>query len=107
MSLFLIHQSTHLIRINSVSYTHLDVYKRQIVNNNRDTIFVTDDLNTANYYYKKAIEKCKQGDVALGISAADFRNSIARENGWSENLDTNVEMCIRDRYYSYITSYLT
>lgn len=37
------------------------------------------------------IEKCKKGDVALGISAADFRNSIACENGWSENLDTNVD----------------
>lgn len=37
------------------------------------------------------IEKCKQGDIALGISAADFRNAIARENGWSENLDTNVD----------------
>lgn len=37
------------------------------------------------------IEKCKKGDEKLGISAADFRNSIARENGWSENLDTNVD----------------
>lgn len=36
------------------------------------------------------IEKCKKGDEKLGISAADFRNTIAKENGWNENLDTNI-----------------
>ena len=36
------------------------------------------------------IEKCKKGDIKLGISAADFRDTIARENGWREDLDTNV-----------------
>lgn len=36
------------------------------------------------------IEKCKKGDEKLGISAADFRNTIAKENGWNENLDTTV-----------------
>lgn len=38
----------------------LDMYRYEvgiIVNNNRDTILVTDDLNTANYYYEKAIKK--------------------------------------------------
>ena len=38
----------------------LDMYRYEvgiIVNNNRDTILVTDDLNTANYYYEKTIEK--------------------------------------------------
>lgn len=36
------------------------------------------------------IEKCKKGDDKLGISAIDFRNTIAHENGWREDLDTNV-----------------
>lgn len=36
------------------------------------------------------IEKCKKGDDKLGISAADFRNTIAYENGWREDLDTNI-----------------
>lgn len=36
------------------------------------------------------IAKCKQGDRQLNISAADFRNNIARENGWTETLDTSV-----------------
>ena len=36
------------------------------------------------------IEKCKKGDDKLGISAADFRNTVAHENGWREDLDTNV-----------------
>lgn len=36
------------------------------------------------------IEKCKKGDTTLGISAADFRDTIARENGWREDLDTNI-----------------
>lgn len=36
------------------------------------------------------IEKCKKGDIKLGISAADFRDTIARENGWREDLDTSV-----------------
>ena len=36
------------------------------------------------------IEKCKRGDSVLGISAADFRNTIANENGWREDLDTSI-----------------
>lgn len=36
------------------------------------------------------IEKCKKGDDKLGISATDFRNTVAYENGWNENLDTNI-----------------
>lgn len=36
------------------------------------------------------IEKCKKGDNKLGISAADFRNTVAHENGWREDLDTNI-----------------
>ena len=36
------------------------------------------------------IEKCKKGDNKLGISAANFRNTVAHENGWREDLDTNV-----------------
>lgn len=36
------------------------------------------------------IVKCKKGDNKLNISAADFRNNIAKENGWSETLDTSV-----------------
>lgn len=36
------------------------------------------------------IEKCKKGDKVLGISATQFRENIARENGWNENLDVNI-----------------
>ena len=36
------------------------------------------------------IEKCKKGDSVLGISAADFRNTVATENGWREDLDTSI-----------------
>lgn len=36
------------------------------------------------------IEKCKNGDDKLGISAADYRDMIAKENGWREDLDTNI-----------------
>lgn len=36
------------------------------------------------------IERCKKGDDKLNISAAEFRNNLAKENGWSENLDTNI-----------------
>lgn len=37
------------------------------------------------------IEKCKVGVPDLGISAAEFRETFAKENGWSETLDTNIE----------------
>lgn len=37
------------------------------------------------------IEKCKMGDVRLNISSSEFRYNLARENGWSENLDTNID----------------
>ena len=36
------------------------------------------------------IERCKKGDDKLNISAAEFRNNLAKENGWNENLDTNT-----------------
>ena len=36
------------------------------------------------------IERCKKGDDKLNISAAEFRTNLAKENGWNENLDTNV-----------------
>lgn len=37
------------------------------------------------------IEKCKIGIPELGISAAEFRENFAKENGWSETLDTNID----------------
>lgn len=53
----------------------------------------TDYINTSVSIFGTLdnIEKCKKGDVTLGISGAEFRNTIARENGWSEDLDTNIE----------------
>lgn len=37
------------------------------------------------------IEKCKRGDKTLGIGAGEYRAMIAKENGWSPNLDTTNE----------------
>lgn len=37
------------------------------------------------------IQKCKFGDSKLNISGSEFRNMVARENGWNEELDTTVE----------------
>ena len=36
------------------------------------------------------IEKCKKGDEKLNISSSEFRYNLAKENGWNENLDTNI-----------------
>jgi len=36
------------------------------------------------------IAKCKYGDNETNMSAAEFRNNIAKENGWSEDLDMSV-----------------
>ena len=36
------------------------------------------------------IEKCKHGDIKLNISSVEFRNTIAKENGWREDLDTTI-----------------
>lgn len=36
------------------------------------------------------IEKCRVGDGALNISATEFKNSISKENGWREDLDTTI-----------------
>lgn len=47
------------------------------------------------------IEKCKNGDNVLNISAAEFRTNLAKQNGWSENFDINVPfMCQIDEYYN-------
>ena len=37
------------------------------------------------------IEKCKNGDPRLNISASEFRYTLAKENGWSEDLNTNID----------------
>ena len=36
-------------------------------------------------------DKCRIGDSVLNISAGEFRYNLAKENGWSETLDTNIE----------------
>lgn len=52
----------------------------------------TDYINTCVSIFGELsnIEKCKKGDKVLGISSVDFRNTIAHENGWREDLDTNI-----------------
>lgn len=37
------------------------------------------------------IEKCKNGDPILNISSSEFRYMLAKENGWSEDLDTSID----------------
>lgn len=37
------------------------------------------------------IEKCKFGDDKLNITSAEFREMIARDNGWSSTLDTSID----------------
>lgn len=46
------------------------------------TVSIIGDLNN--------IEKCKYGDTKLNISSTEFRNIIAKENGWREDLDTSI-----------------
>lgn len=36
-------------------------------------------------------DKCRLGDSNLNISAGEFRYTLAKENGWSEVLDTTIE----------------
>lgn len=36
-------------------------------------------------------DKCRIGDTTLNISAGEFRYNLAKENGWSETLDTTIE----------------
>lgn len=35
------------------------------------------------------IEKCKYGDPSLNISGSEYREGIARENGWNSEIDTS------------------
>lgn len=51
----------------------------QIINN---TLAVFGNLSN--------IEKSKKGDETNNISAAEFRTTLARNNGWNENLDTSI-----------------
>lgn len=47
------------------------------------------------------IEKCKHGDKVNNISAITIRDTIARNNGWSDDLDMNVEYLAQiDKYYN-------
>lgn len=36
-------------------------------------------------------DKCRVGDLQLNISAGEFRYQLAKENGWSETLDTSLD----------------
>ena len=53
----------------------------------------TDYINTSIKIFGELsnIEKCKNGDPTLNISAASFREQLARENGWSEELNTSID----------------
>lgn len=53
----------------------------------------TDYINTSIKIFGELsnIEKCKNGDPILNISAASFREQLARENGWSEELNTAID----------------
>lgn len=49
----------------------------------------------------KNIEKCKRGIPELNITANEFRTELAKENGWSETLDTNIELFAKiDQIYN-------
>ena len=37
------------------------------------------------------IEKCKYGDTKLNISGSEFRDTVARNNGWSPELNTDID----------------
>jgi hypothetical protein len=37
------------------------------------------------------IDKCKHGDPKFNISSTEYRNAVARGNGWSNDLDTSIE----------------
>lgn len=52
----------------------------------------TDYINTCISIFENLdnIEKCKKGDPDTGVSAAEFRNTIANRNGWSEDLDMTL-----------------
>lgn len=52
--------------------------------------YITTSLTIFGDFYN--IDKCKRGDVKLGISASEIRESIARDNGWSDTLDTSIEL---------------
>ena len=47
----------------SVSYTHLDVYKRQTLNTGADSLAVRGDVSVAGLSY----DKQRFGDVGLGV----------------------------------------
>lgn len=52
----------------------------------------TDYINTSISIFGELanIEKCKKGDEKTGVSAVDFRNKLAYNNGWREDLDTVI-----------------
>ena len=58
-------------------------------NYDKCTKIITEDITI--FGNIENIEKCKIGDTKLGISSAEFRLTLAKENGWSENLDTRNE----------------
>lgn len=58
-------------------------------NYDKCTKIITEDITI--FGNIENIEKCKIGDTKLGISSAEFRLTLAKENGWNENLDTRNE----------------
>lgn len=51
--------------------------------------YITDSLKI--FGDLETLDKCRQGDARLGISAAQYRLNIAERNGWSNTLDTTIE----------------
>lgn len=52
------------------------------------TNFINDSMVVIGDF--RNIEKIKNGDVKLGLSAAEVRYMIAQDNGWSEHLDMTI-----------------
>lgn len=57
----------------------------------------TDYINTTVSMFGslEIIDKCRTGDIKNNISAAEYRNTIARNNGWDLHLDVSIDYCKR------------
>lgn len=67
---------TYLSDIDNKNYTKYNDYIK-------DAMTIFGDLNVVN--------KCRVGDPEKGLSASDVRINLAKENGWSYDIDTTIE----------------
>ena len=84
-----VNEYRHPIYLNEEQTAQYEKYSAFI----KDSMTVFGDFN--------AVECCRNGDIATGLSAMQYCSNLAKQNGWSHELDMSIEFNVQiDKIYN-------